>query len=38
MENPNPLFLEETYRVICLGDMHLKSGTDFISADHVYFV
>ena len=35
---PNPLFLELTYILICLGDMHLKSGIDFTSAIHEYFV
>ena len=35
---PNPLFFELIIILSCLGEMHLKSGTDFISAFHVYFV
>ena len=38
MGYPKPLFLELIIILICLGEMHLKSGTDFISAFHVYFV
>jgi len=36
--NPKPLFFELIIIFICLGDIHLKSGTDFISAFQVYFV
>ena len=35
---PNPLFFELRYMLICFGEMHLKSGTDLISAFHVYLV
>ena len=35
---PNPLFLELIIILICLGEMHLKSGTDLISAFQVYLV
>ena len=38
MGNPNPLFLELIIILICFGEIHLKSGTDFISAFHVYLV
>ena len=36
--NPKPLFLELIIILICFGEIHLKSGTDLISAFHVYFV
>ena len=36
--SPNPLFLELINILICFGEIHLKSGTDLISAFHVYFV
>ena len=35
---PNPLFFEHNIIFNCLGEIHLKSGTDFISAIHEYFV
>ena len=36
--NPNPLFFELIIMLICFGEIHLKSGTDLISAFQVYFV
>ena len=36
--SPKPLFLELIIILICFGEIHLKSGTDLISAFHVYFV
>ena len=35
---PNPLFFDEIIISICFGDIHLKSGIDFISAYQFHFV
>ena len=32
------VFFDDTYILICFGEIHLLSGIDLISADHVYFV
>ena len=38
MAFPNPLFFVATIISICLGEIHLKSGMDFISAYQLHFV
>ena len=35
---PNPLFLLDIIISICFGEIHLKSGTDLISAVQLHFV
>ena len=35
---PKPLFLDDNIIFICFGEIHLKSGTDLISAFQVYLV